>query len=123
LAGPELRQQHLVQEGPKDRAIGEAFDRHGRDPPLKTPGAEHGPMAAPIDRLSRLRALAPRRTGVEAGDRLMAARFIEKDDVLRSKRLDGVLTRCPLLWDLRPLWLGGAKRFFCGAGPVWLRPG
>ena len=75
-------------------------------------------MAAPIDRLGGQGPLAPRRTGVEAGHRLMATRFIEKDEVVRSKRLDGVLKRGPLPLDVGPLLLGGAKRFFYEAGPV-----
>jgi hypothetical protein len=53
----------------------------------------------------------------------MTARFIEKDEVVRSERLDGSLKRGPLPLDLGPFSLGGAKGFFCGAGPVWLRPG
>ena len=118
VTGPELWQQHPMQKGQQDRAIGEACDRHGRDQPLKTQGAEHGHMAPPMDRLGRLRALAPGRTGVEASHRLMAARFIENDKVVRSERLDGLLTRGPLPLDLWPLVLGGAKRFFCEVGPV-----
>jgi len=119
LAWTKLRQQHLVQKGQKDLAIGEAFDRHGGDQPLETQGPEHGEMPAPIDWLASQGPLAPRRTGVEAGHRLMAARFIEKDEVLRSEWLNGVLKRGPLPLDVGPLVLGGAKRFFYEAGPVW----
>ena len=71
-----------------------------------------------MDGLCRQRSLAPRRTGVETGHRLMATSFIEKDEVVRSERLDGVLKHGPLPLDLRPLLLGGAKRFYCEAGQV-----
>jgi hypothetical protein len=107
-----------VQKGQKDRAIGEAFDRHGGDQPLETQGPQHGDMAAPIDGLAGQGPLAPRRPGVEAGHRLMAARFIEKDEVVRSERCNGILKRGPLPLDVGPLVLGGAKRFFFEAGPV-----
>jgi hypothetical protein len=123
LAETQLRQQPLVQKGQQDRAIGGAFDRHGREQPLETQGAEHGYRAAPIDGLRRLRALAPRRTGLEARHRLMAARFIETEEVIRSKRLDGGLKRGPLPLHFWLLWLGGAKGFFtrqalCGSCPA-----
>ena len=75
-------------------------------------------MAAPIDGLAGQSPLAPRRTGVEAGHRLMAARFIEKDAVVRSEWFNGILKRGPLPLDVGPLLLGGAKRFFYEAGPV-----
>jgi hypothetical protein len=116
LAWAELRHEHLPQKGEKDLAIGEAFDRHGGDKTLQTQAPQHGDMATPIDGLRRLCPLAPRRTGVKAGQRLMAARFVEKDQVFRSERLDGILKRGPLPLDLWPLWLGGAKCFFCEAG-------
>jgi hypothetical protein len=119
LTWMQLRHQHLLEKGEKDRAIREAFDRHGRNHPRETQRAEHGHMAASIDGLCRQRSLAPRRTGVETGHRLMATRFIEKDEVVRSERLDGVLKHGPLPLDLRPLLLGGAKSFFCEAGQVW----
>jgi hypothetical protein len=32
------------------------------------------------------------------------------------------LERGPLPLDVGPLLLGGAQRFFFGAGPVWLKP-
>jgi hypothetical protein len=123
LAGTQLREQHLVQKGQQDRAIGAACDCHSRDQPLETQGAEQGDRVAPIDGLRRLRALAPRRTGVEAGHRLRAARCIAKDAVIRSQRLDGILQRGPLPWHVGPLWLGGAKRVFYAAGPVWFMAG
>jgi hypothetical protein len=123
LAWPELRHQHLPQKGEKDRAVGEAFDRHGGNQSLQTQASQHGDMAPPIDGLRRLGSLAPRRPGVKTGHGLRAARFVEKHQVFRSKRFDGLLKRGPLPLDLGPLLLGGAKGFFCGAGPVWLRPG
>jgi hypothetical protein len=119
LTWAQLRQQHLLEKGQKDRAIREAFDRHGGNHPRETQRAEHGHMAASIDGLCRQRSLAPRRTGVEMGHRLMAPSFIEKDEVVRSARLDGVLKHGPLPVDLRPLLLGGAKSFFCEASQVW----
>jgi hypothetical protein len=76
-------------------------------------------MAASIDGLYRQRSLAPRRTGVETGHRLLATSFIETDEVVRSERLDGVLKHRPLPLDLRPLLLGGAKTFFGETGQVW----
>jgi hypothetical protein len=113
-----LRQSHLLEQGEKDRAIREAFDRHGGNHPREIQGAEQGHMAASIDGLCRQRSRAPRRTGVEPGHRLMASSFIETDEVVRSERLDGVLTHGPLPLDLRPLWRGGAKSFFGEAGQV-----
>ena len=80
-------------------------------------------MAAPMDRLGGQGPLAPRCTGVEAGHRLMAARVVEKDEVVRSERFNGVLKRGPLPLDVGPLLLGSPKRFFCEAGQVWLRHG
>jgi hypothetical protein len=53
----------------------------------------------------------------------MAASLVEKNQVFRRERLDGLLKRGPLPLDFWPLVLGGAKRFFCGAGRVWFRPG
>ena len=122
LTWPELWHEYLLQKSQKDFAVGEPFDRHGRDQPLETQGAEHGHRAAPIDGLGRLRALAPGCPGVEAGHRLMAARCVDKDAIFRGEQLDGVLERGPLPLDVGPLLLGGAKRFFFGAGPVWLKP-
>jgi hypothetical protein len=49
----------------------------------------------------------------------MAARFIEKDAVVRSEWFHGVWKRGPVPLDVGPLWLGGAKRVFYEAGPVW----
>jgi hypothetical protein len=123
LAWPELRHQPFPQKGEKDRAIGEAFDRHGGNKALQTQAPQHGEMAPPIDGLRRRGSLAPRRPGVKTGHGLMAARFIEKHQVFRSERLDGILKRDPLLLDVGPLLLGGAKGFFCVVGPVWLMPG
>jgi hypothetical protein len=119
LAWTELRDTHFSQKGEEDRAIGEAFDCHGGDKPLRTQSPQHGDMAPPIARLRRLGSLAPRRTGVKAGHRLMAASFVKKDQGFRSERLDGLLKRGPLPLHLWPLLLGGAKRFFCAAGRVW----
>ena len=109
---PELRHQHLPHKGEKDRAIGEAFDRHGGDKPLQTQPPQHGNMAPPIDGLRRLCSLAPRRTGVKTGYCLMAARFVEKHQVFRGERLAGILQRGPLPLDLWLLLLGSAKAFF-----------
>ena len=119
LAWAELRHEHLLQQGEKDLAIGEAFDRHGGDKTLQTQAPQHGDMAPPIDGLRRLGPLAPRRAGVKAGQRLMAARFIEKDQVFRRERLNGLLQRDPLPLHLGLLWLGGAEGCFCEAGRVW----
>jgi hypothetical protein len=119
LAWAELRHEHLPQKGQKDLAIGEAFDRHGGDKTLQTQAPQHGDMAPPIDGLRRLCPLAPRRTGVKACQRLMAARFIEKDQVFRREQLHGLLNRGPLPLDLGLLLLGGAEGFFCEAGRVW----
>ena len=69
-----------------------------------------------MDGLRRLCPLAPRRPGVKAGQRLMAASFVEKNEVFRRERLDGILKRGPLPLDFWPLLLGGAKGFFCEAG-------
>jgi hypothetical protein len=80
-------------------------------------------MPPPIDGLGGVGALAPGRPGVEAGHGLMAARFVEKDQVFRGERLDVGLERDPLPLDFRSRLLSGAKRFFCGAGPVWSMPG
>jgi hypothetical protein len=121
LAGPELRHKRFLQKSQKDLTIGEAFDRHGGDKPLGIQCPQHGDMAAPINGLGGQGPLAPGGTSVEAGHRLMAARFVEKHQVFRRERLDGVLKRGPLPLDLGPFLLGGAKRFFCGVGPVWLR--
>jgi hypothetical protein len=116
LAWTELRQEHLPQTREKDLAVGEAFDGHGRDKPLQTQAPQHGEMATPSDRLRRLCPLPPRRPGVKAGQRLMAASFVEKDPVFRSERLDGLLKRGPWPLDLWPLVLGGANGFFGEAG-------
>jgi hypothetical protein len=118
LAWTELRQEHLPQKGEKDLAIGEACDCHGRDKPLQTQAPQHGEMAPPIDGLRRLGPLAPRRPGVKTGHGLMAARFVEKHQVVRSERFDGLVKRGPWPLDLWPLVLGGAQGFCCGAGPV-----
>ncbi len=80
-------------------------------------------MAAPIDRLRGLCPLPPWCPGVEAGHCLMTARFIDQYAVFRGEGLDGGVERGALLLDLWPLLLGGAKGFFCAAGPVWLMPG
>jgi hypothetical protein len=69
-------------------------------------------MAPAIHRLGRLRPLAPRGPGIEARHRLMTPRFIQKDQVLRIKRLHGVQERCPFALDIRSILFSGAKRFF-----------
>ena len=53
--------------------------------PLQTQGPQHGDMAPPIDGLGRLGSLAPGSAGVEAGHRLMAASFIEKEPSLQGR--------------------------------------
>jgi hypothetical protein len=78
-AGFATRHERLPQKGEKDLAMGEAFDRHGGDKTLQTQAPQHGEMAPPIDGLRRLCPLAPRRAGVKACQRLMAAGFVEKD--------------------------------------------
>ena len=123
LTWPQLRDEHLTENGKKDRAIREAFDGHGGDQTLKTQCPQHGDMAPPIDRLGGLGSLAPGSAGVETGHRLMAASFIEKDAVFRGEECDDGVERGPLLLDVWPPWLGGATRFFCGEGPVWSTPG
>jgi hypothetical protein len=115
LTWTELRHKHLPQKGEKDLTVGEAFDRHSGDKTLQTQAPQHGDMAPPIDGLRRLCSLAPRRAGVKAGQGLMAASFVEKDQIFRSERLDGILKRGSLPLDLWPLLLGGAKGFFCEA--------
>jgi Transposase len=119
LAWTQLWQQHLAQKGEKHLAIREARHRHGCDHPLETQRTQHGHMAAPIHGLRRLRPLAARRAGVKAGHGLMAASFVEKDEVFRGERLDAFLKGEPLSLDLRPLLLDGAKRFFYEAVPGW----
>jgi hypothetical protein len=75
LPEPPLRYEHLPGQGQKHLAIGNAFDRHGGDQPLETPGAQYGHMTAPLAGLRRPHPPAPGRTGVKAAQRLMAAGF------------------------------------------------
>jgi hypothetical protein len=75
-------------------------------------------MAAPLDGLGGQSPLAPGGARIQTAHRLMAASFVDQYVIFRGERFDGVLERGPLPLDLRPLWLGGAKRFFFGAGPV-----
>lgn len=117
-AWTELRHEHLPPKGESDLAISEAFDRHGGDKTLQTQAPQHGDMAPPMGGLRRLCPLAPRRAGVKACQRLMAASCIEKDQVFRRERLNGLLKRGPLPLDLGLLWRGGAAGFFCEAGRV-----
>jgi hypothetical protein len=116
LAWTELRHEHLPQAGEQDLALGAAFDHYGGDQTLQTQAPQYGETAPPIDGLRRLCPLAPRRAGVKACQRLMAASFVEKDEVVRRERLHGLLNRGPLPLDLWPLLLGGAKGCFCEAG-------
>jgi hypothetical protein len=53
----------------------------------------------------------------------MAPRFVEKDEGFRGEARDGVVKYGPLLLDVWLRLLDGAKRFFCGEGPVSSRPG
>jgi hypothetical protein len=122
-ARPRRREPPRGQNGQPDRASGAACDRQGRAQPLATPGAAPGDMAAPLDGLRRLRALAPRRTGGEAGPRLRAARSLEHEAVIRSQRRDGVLQRGPWPVPFWPLVRGGVQGCFDAAGPEWCMAG
>jgi hypothetical protein len=115
----ELWHQPLLQKGQTDLAVGASFAWHGRDQPLETQGAEHGDMAAPLDGLSGQGPLAPRRTGIKAGHRLLATRCVQTNQVFRGEWLDGSLPCGPLPLALWARVLGGAQRLFCGVGPVW----
>jgi hypothetical protein len=76
----------LTSDG-KRGAIGAAFHSQGGHTPLGSQGPEHGAMAAPLDRLRGLCPVATGSAGVEPGQCLRAAAYIEKEAGFRGESL------------------------------------
>jgi hypothetical protein len=74
----ELRDQHLVEKGPKAVALGAAFDGHRGPHALPPQGAQPRAVPAPIDRLRRVGALAPGGTRLVTCQGRMAPGLVKK---------------------------------------------
>ena len=80
-------------------------------------------MDPAIDRFGRMGTLTPGGPGIEPDHGLVAAGFIEQEQIFRGHLLEAREEGGALLLDIGALLLGGAKRFFSGVGRALSRHG
>ena len=118
VARPQLRTEHLPEIDRKDLGIDGAFDQErGGDAFLAQRGDEGGALPVAVGDGAEA-TLAQRTAAVVAGQLGVQTRLIDKDQPAEIPVRLLLPPPGPGGLDVRPLLLGGARRFFYSSGPV-----
>src|SRR6266545_1303377 len=112
VAGPQLADQHALEKGLEDFAVGRALDRHHRAHAGHVERANHRGDSARVAGHRPQGSLATRRPRVVARHCDVAARLIDEDEAARIERLGEIDEPAPQFLDPRLGLLGCGQALF-----------
>ncbi len=118
IAFVQFRAEHLLKIGGEDLGVDRAFDQEGRGDAFDPQGRNEGGTLPMTVRHAAHTAPASRATPAEPGHLGIQARFIDEDQALTVPVRLGPAPLDSRGLDVRPLLLGGVRRFFYSSNPT-----
>jgi hypothetical protein len=118
IARAQFRAEHLLKISGEDLGVDRAFDQKGRRDAFDPQGGNEGGTLPMTMRHAAHTALASPAPPVEPGQLGVQARFINEDQALTVPARLSPAPIDPRGLDVRPLLLGGVRRFFYSSNPT-----